>query len=77
MSPYKKKRKQKKYPREYKWAKRHGAPFVNPFKGMEAIGKEKIKRKGRMLPVALRNGRKPGTWLKAPPKRGSNPRQRR
>jgi hypothetical protein len=75
MSPYKKKRKQKKFQREYKWAIRHGTKFVNPFKGMEAIGKEKIKRKSTMLPVASRNGRKKGTWLREPPKHTRPPKR--
>jgi hypothetical protein len=77
MSPYKNIRKQRKYSRLWSRAKRAGKQFENPWKGMEKITTERVKRKGRMLPVAVRNGRKPGTWLKAPPKRGSNPRKQR
>jgi len=76
MSPYKKKRKQKKFQREYKWAIRHGTKFVNPFKGMQAIGKEKIKRKPRMIPLASRNGRKPGTFVGKPPTHTRPPRRK-
>ena len=57
---YKSKRKQRKYQRDYKWALRHGTKFKNPWKGQGKIGTEKIKRKGRMLPL---KGRK-GTWLR-------------
>jgi hypothetical protein len=38
---------------------------------MEKIGTEKIVRKGRILPLRARNGRKPETWLKKPPRRKS------
>ena len=68
---YKSKRKQRKYQRDYKWASRHGTKFKNPWKGMEKIGTEKIVRKGRILPLRARNGRKPETWLKKAPKRKS------
>jgi hypothetical protein len=76
MSPYKSKRKQKKFQREYKYATRHSMKFKNPFKGMQAIGKEKIKRKPRMIPLASRNGRKPGTWLGKPPGHKRPPRRK-
>jgi len=58
-------------------AKRAGKPFINPWTGMEKVCTERVKLKPRMIPLSTRNGRKPGTWLKAPPKRGSNPRKQR
>lgn len=61
---YKNKRKQRKYQRDYKFAKRHGIKFRNPWKNLEKIGTEKIRRKGRMIP--LRASR-----LKKPPRRKS------
>lgn len=42
-----------------------------PWKGMEKIGTERVKRKSRMLPLGKRNSRK--KWLHKPAakKRGS------
>lgn len=46
-----------------------------PFKGMEAIGTERVQRYTRMIPIASRNGRKASTWLKEPPNRRKPPKR--
>lgn len=38
------------------------------FKGLEKIGTQRVKRKGRMLPRKTKS-----TWLKKPPKYGKPP----
>jgi hypothetical protein len=48
-----------------------------PFQGLDKIGTEKVERKDRMIPLASRNGRKPGTWLGKPPKRIDSFRKRK
>jgi hypothetical protein len=61
---YKSKRMQRKYQRDYKWAKRHGTKFRNPFKGMEKLVTRKTKRKASMVPEKK--------WTHASRKRGTN-----
>jgi hypothetical protein len=46
---YKSIKKQRKFQREYKYAIRHGQKFRNPFKGMEKLCTQKVKRKSRLM----------------------------
>jgi hypothetical protein len=74
--PYKDKRKQKKFAREWTRSKRAGKkwrgatrlkkPSWVPFKGLDKIGTQKVKRKAAILPLKTK-----GIWLKKPPKRSA------
>ena len=46
-----------------------------PFKGLDNIATERVQRKTRMIPLASRNGRKKGTWLREPPKHTRPPKR--
>jgi hypothetical protein len=70
--PYKDKRKQKKFAREWTRSKRAGKKWRGakglrmkvswvPFKGLEKIGNEKVKRRAAVLPRKTKS-----TWLKKP-----------
>jgi hypothetical protein len=68
--PYKSKKKKSDWQRKNRAKKRAKGLRMKvswvPFKGLEKIGTQKVKRKAAILPLKTK-----GTWLKKPPKRGA------